>query len=52
MSSSSEKEIRLLNLSRKLGHELDEDFRRAGNKLKDILIHALVLERSYFSEKT
>jgi hypothetical protein len=39
MSSSSEREIRLLNLSRKLGHELDEDFRRARNKLKDILIH-------------
>ena len=38
MSSSSEREGRLDNLSRKLGHELDEDFRRAGDKLKDILI--------------
>ena len=38
MSSSSEREERLENLSRKLGYELDEDFRRAGNKLKDILI--------------
>ena len=38
MSNSSEREGRLDNLSRKLGHELDEDFRRAGDKLKDILI--------------
>ena len=38
MSGSSEREGRLDNLSRKLGHELDEDFRRAGDKLKDILI--------------
>jgi len=38
MSSSSEREGRLESLSRKLGYELDEDFRRAGNKLKDILI--------------
>jgi hypothetical protein len=37
MSSSSEREGRLDSLSRKLGYELDEDFRRAGNKLKDIL---------------
>ena len=37
MSSSSEREGRLESLSRKLGYELDEDFRRAGNKLKDIL---------------
>lgn len=39
MSSSSEREGRLESLSRKLGYELDEDFRRAGNKIKDILIH-------------
>jgi len=32
MSNSSEKEERLHGLSRKLGYELDEDFRRAGNK--------------------
>ena len=38
MSNSSEREGRLDNLSRKLGHELDEDFRRAGDKLKDFLI--------------
>ena len=38
MSSSSEREGRLESLSRKLGYELDKDFRRAGNKLKDILI--------------
>ena len=38
MSSSSDRERRLSSLARKLGHELDEDFRRAGNKLKDILI--------------
>jgi hypothetical protein len=38
MSSSSEREGRLESLSRKLGYELDEDFRRAGIKLKDILI--------------
>ena len=38
MSNSSEREGRLDNLSRKLGYELDEDFRRAGDKLKDILI--------------
>ena len=38
MSSSSEREKILLDLSRKLGYELDEDFRRAGNKLKDVLI--------------
>ena len=38
MSSSSEREKILLGLSRKLGYELDEDFRRAGNKLRDVLI--------------
>ena len=38
MSSSSDREKILLGLSRKLGYELDEDFRRAGNKLKDNLI--------------
>ena len=38
MSSSSDRERRLSSLARKLGHELDEDFRRAGNKLKDVLI--------------
>ena len=37
MSSSSEKENRLSSLGRKLGRELDDDFRKAGNKLKDIL---------------
>jgi hypothetical protein len=38
MSNLSERERRPSNLGKKLGHELDEDFRRAGNKLKDILI--------------
>jgi hypothetical protein len=38
MSSSSKREERLESLSRKLGYELDEDFRRVGNKLNDILI--------------
>ena len=38
MSNSSEREGRLRSLSRKLGYELDEDFRRAGNRLRDILI--------------
>jgi hypothetical protein len=38
MSSSSERGGRLHSLSRKLGYELDEDFRRAGNRLRDILI--------------
>jgi hypothetical protein len=38
MSSSSEREKILLGLSRKLGYELDEDFRRAGNRLRDILV--------------
>jgi hypothetical protein len=39
MSSSSEREERLSSLSNKLGNGLDEDFRRAGNKLRDVLIH-------------
>jgi hypothetical protein len=39
MSRSSEREKRLLSLSRRLGHEIDEDFRRAGNKLRELLIH-------------
>ena len=38
MSSLSDRESRLSSLSRKLGHELDEDFRMAGNKLRDVLI--------------
>lgn len=38
MSSSSEREERLSSLSNKLGNGLDEDFRKAGNKLRDILI--------------
>ncbi|MGC1131986.1 MAG: hypothetical protein WA941_04130 [Nitrososphaeraceae archaeon] len=38
MSNSSEREGRLRSLSRKLGYELDEDFSRAGNRLRDILI--------------
>ena len=46
MSSSSEREERLENLSRKLGYELDEDFRRAGNKLKDILIRDFDKEKA------
>jgi hypothetical protein len=37
MSSSSDRERKLNGLGRKLGHELDEDFRRAGNSLRDIL---------------
>jgi hypothetical protein len=41
MSNSSEREGRLDNLSRKLGHELDEDFRRVRDKLNDILIRDL-----------
>jgi hypothetical protein len=28
----------LLSLSRKLGHGLDDDFRTAGNRLRDILV--------------
>ncbi|MGC2308179.1 MAG: hypothetical protein WA461_07235 [Nitrososphaeraceae archaeon] len=39
MSSSSERENRLSSLGRKMGRELGDDFRRAGNKLRDILIH-------------
>ena len=38
MSSSSDRERRLSSLARKLGHELDEDFRRAGNRLRDVLV--------------
>jgi hypothetical protein len=38
ISSSSEREMRLLRLKRKLGHGLDDDFTRAGDKLRDILI--------------
>jgi len=33
-----ERKKRLRSLSRKMGHELNEDFRRAGNRLRDILI--------------
>jgi hypothetical protein len=32
------REEKLSSLSRKLGHELDEDFRKVGNKLKEVLI--------------
>jgi hypothetical protein len=32
------RENRLRSLGKKLGHELDEDFRRAGNRLREILI--------------
>ena len=38
VSSSSEREMILLSLSRKLGHGLDDDFRTAGNRLRDILV--------------
>ena len=38
MSNLSERARRLSNLGKKLDHALDEDFRKAGNKLKDILI--------------
>ena len=38
MSSSSERENRLSSLGRKMGRELGDDFRRAGNKRRDILI--------------
>jgi len=38
MSSSSDRKTRLRNLSRKLDHELDEDFRRTGNKFRDFLM--------------
>ena len=38
MSSSSERENRLSSLGKKLGRELGDDFRRAGHKLRDILI--------------
>jgi hypothetical protein len=38
VSSSSEREMILLCLSRKLGHGLDDDIRRAGNRLRDILV--------------
>ncbi|MGA7368027.1 MAG: hypothetical protein WBX01_02785 [Nitrososphaeraceae archaeon] len=38
MSSPVQRERRLSSLSRKMGRELDEDFRRGGNILKDILI--------------
>ena len=37
-SSSSERELRLLSLRRKRGHGIDDDFRRAANRLRDILI--------------
>jgi hypothetical protein len=37
MSSPSDRERKLSSLGRKLGHELDEDFRRAGNNIRDIL---------------
>ncbi len=46
MSSPSERERRLSSLARKLGHELDEDFRRAGNRLKDVLIRDFDKEMS------
>jgi hypothetical protein len=35
VSSPCERERRLSSLGRKLGHELDEDFRRVGNRLRD-----------------
>ena len=38
ISNSSKREMRLLSLSRKLGHGLDEDFRKAGDRLRNILI--------------
>ena len=38
VSSSSEREMILLSLSRKLGHGLDDDIRMAGNRLRDILV--------------
>ena len=37
-SSSSEREMRLLSLRRTLRHGIDDDFRRAANRLRDILI--------------
>jgi hypothetical protein len=40
------RERRLSSLARKLGHELDEDFRRAGNRLRDILIRDFDREMS------
>ena len=46
MSSPSERERRLSGLARKLGHELDEDFRRAGNRLRDVLIRDFDKEMS------
>ena len=32
------REMMLLCLSRKLGHGLDDDIRRAGNRLRDVLV--------------
>ena len=50
ISSSSEREMRLLRLRRRIGHGLHDDFARAGDRLRDILIRdferetALVVE--------
>jgi hypothetical protein len=38
ISNSSEREMRLLSLRRTLGHGIHDDFRRAANRLRDILI--------------
>ena len=38
ISSSSEREMVMLCLSRRLGYGLDDDIRRAGNRLRDILV--------------
>lgn len=46
MSSPSERERRLSGLAKKLGHELDEDFRRAGNRLRDVLLRDFDKEMS------
>jgi hypothetical protein len=46
MSSPSEREKRLSGLAKKLGRELDEDFRRAGNRLRDVLIRDFDKEMS------
>ena len=49
ISSSSERETRLLRLRRKLGHGLDDDFTRAGDRLRNILIRDFEREKLWAS---
>ena len=37
ISYSDEREKRLLRLNSKIGHELDEDFKRAGMRIREVL---------------